>query len=74
MGSPLPLSMGPAEADDIAAELALMVVNGADDAEVFDALSAAVGERLGDGVMAVLLAAVRMLAGPWMPSPDDEGP
>ncbi|MBS43817.1 MAG: hypothetical protein CMH83_11790 [Nocardioides sp.] len=74
MGSALPLSMGPDEADEIAADLALMVVNGADDVALFDALSAAVGQRIGDGTLAVLFASLRMVAGPWMPPPDDESP
>ena len=62
------------QADEIAADLALMVVNGADDVALFDALSAAVGQRIGDGTLAVLFASLRMVAGPWMPPPDDESP
>ena len=60
--------------DEVAADLALMVVNGADDVALFDALSAAVGQRIGDGTLAVLFASLRMVAGPWMPPPDDETP
>ena len=71
--SPRPsvLSMGPAEAESIATDLAVLAINGADDTAILDAALVAVEGRMADGVMAVLLGSVRLAAGPWMPAPDD---
>lgn len=74
MGRPLVLSMGPDEAEVIAADLAVMVLHGATDPELVGALFDAAGDRLVDGVLAVLVAAVRMAAGPFGPEPADESP